>query len=274
MFVVIGRRKQPAPVVMGCAQASTAPRACGYMVRVASRAAQVRRLFFGSAAPPFPCCWRPLDPTRRGCGSFAAPVMATAVRRSALERPASYSRRDAVVQQFLSLADALARRFQQRFAGLIELDDARQVARYELIHAASCVKPGCCTSAAYLKTRIQGALQHYLRDHGRLVRVSRREHEKGIHPWGHQSLDAHGADERPFLDKLASPESDEPASEGLGGSAEALLQRLPANEAAILRLRVLESRSLRSIAAELGVSTMTVSRHEKAALAALREQLA
>jgi hypothetical protein len=31
-----------------------------------------------------------------------------------------------VVQQFLSLADALARRFQQRFAGLIEFDDARQ----------------------------------------------------------------------------------------------------------------------------------------------------
>jgi DNA-directed RNA polymerase specialized sigma subunit len=36
---------------------------------------------------------------------------------------------------------------------------------------------------------------------------------------------------------------------------------------------VLESRSLRSIAAELGVTTMTVSRHEKAALATLREQL-
>ena len=68
--------------------------------------------------------------------------------------------------------------------------------------------------------------------------------------------------------------SKDPASEGLGVSAEALLQRLPANEAAILRLRVLESRSLRSIAAELGVSTMTVSRHQKAALVALPEQLA
>jgi RNA polymerase sigma-B factor len=177
-----------------------------------------------------------------------------------------------VVQQFLSLADALARRVQQRFAGLIELDDARQVASFELIRAAACLKPGCCTSAAFLKRSIHGALQHYLRDHGRLVRVSRREHEKGIHPLGHQSLDAFGADERPFLDKLASPGSEEPVSEGLGVSAEALLQRLPANEAAILRLRVLESRSLRSIAAELGVNTMSVSRHKKAALASLREQ--
>jgi RNA polymerase sigma factor (sigma-70 family) len=53
-----------------------------------------------------------------------------------------------------------------------------------------------------------------------------------------------------------------------------MLQRLPANEAAILRLRVLESRSLQCIAGELGISTMTVSRHEKAALAAMREQLA
>jgi RNA polymerase sigma-B factor len=173
-----------------------------------------------------------------------------------------------VVQQFLSLADALARRFQQRFAGLIELDDARQVARYELIRAAACVKPGCCTTAAFLKQRIYGALQHYLRDQGRLVRVSRREHEKGIHPWGHQSLDALGADERPFLDKLASPVSEEPASESLGVSVEALLQRLPANEAAILRLRVLEGQSLRGFAGELGVSTMTVSRRENAALAA------
>jgi DNA-directed RNA polymerase specialized sigma subunit len=36
---------------------------------------------------------------------------------------------------------------------------------------------------------------------------------------------------------------------------------------------VLESPSLRSITAELGVGVMAVSRREKAALAALREQL-
>jgi DNA-directed RNA polymerase specialized sigma subunit len=102
--------------------------------------------------------------------------MASAVHRSALERPASHSRRDAVVQQFLSLADALARRFQQRFAALIELDDARQAARYELNRAAACLKPGYCTAAAFLKQRIHEALQHYLLDHARLARVSHREH--------------------------------------------------------------------------------------------------
>lgn len=200
--------------------------------------------------------------------------MATAVRRSGLERSVSHSCRDAVVREFLPLADALARRFQRRFPDLIELDDARQVARFELIRAAACLKAGF-HPAPFLKPRIQGALQHYLRDHGRLVRVPRREHEKGIHPLGHQSLDALGPSESSYLDALASPESEEPAaSEGLGVSADGLLQSLPANEAAILRLRVLEGQSLRAVGRELGICSMTVSRHEKAALAVLREQLA
>jgi hypothetical protein len=75
------------------------------MVRVASRAAQGRRVVRWVGCASLLSTWRPLDSTRRGSGSFAAPVMATAVRRSALERPASYSRRDAVVQQFLSLTN-------------------------------------------------------------------------------------------------------------------------------------------------------------------------
>jgi hypothetical protein len=101
---------------------------------------------------------------------------------------------------------------------------------------------------------MQGALQHYLRDHGRLDRASRREHEKGIHPWGHQSLDAVGPGEWPQLDTLASPASEEPVStEDLGVSAGALLQSLPASEAAILRLRVLADQSLRAVSRALGM---------------------
>ena len=64
------------------------------------------------------------------------------------------------------------------------------------------------------------------------------------------------------------------ATEGRSVSIEALVQWLPANEAAIVRPRLLERQSLRRVAGEIGISTMTVSRHEKAALAALREQLA
>ena len=49
---------------------------------------------------------------------------------------------------------------------------------------------------------------------------------------------------------------------------------VPASEAAVLRLRVLEGQSLRRVAGELGICSMTVSRREKAALTKLREQLA
>jgi DNA-directed RNA polymerase specialized sigma24 family protein len=69
------------------------------------------------------------------------------------------------------------------------------------------------------------------------------------------------------------------ARAALVGDLDAIVGRALQKQVALrypsaVRLRVLESRSLRSIAAELGVSVMTVSRHEKAALAALREQLA
>jgi hypothetical protein len=67
------RRQQPAPVVKGCAQASTAPRACGYMVRVASRAAQVRLLFCGSATPPLLGFGGPLTPPEGVLGPLLRP---------------------------------------------------------------------------------------------------------------------------------------------------------------------------------------------------------
>jgi len=114
--VVIGRRQPPAPVVMGCASPPVALWV-GYASLLSTK--------------------RPLEPTRRDSGSIAAPVVATAVRRFAAERPASNSRRDAVAREFLPLADALARRFQRRFADMIKLDDARKVARLELIRAVS-----------------------------------------------------------------------------------------------------------------------------------------
>jgi hypothetical protein len=68
------------------------------------------------------------------------------------------------------------------------------------------------------------------------------------------------ADARPFLDHLASPRSEEPPTEGLGVSAEALRQRLPLHEAAIPRLRVLESArcGVSQARCGLGISIMNV----------------
>ena len=96
----------------------------------------------------------------------------------------------------------------------------------------------------------------------RLVRVSRREHEKGTCPLGHSSLDAPAAGEHSLLEQL--------------------VEQLPAAQATALRLTVLEGLSLRAAAAQLQISPMAESHREvrlatlqaqKKALAALRQQL-
>ncbi len=184
------------------------------------------------------------------------------------------SQADALFQQFLPLADSIARGFAAKSQPLIEPEDARQVAQMQLW--LSCHQVDEPTSApAYLRRCIQGALLHHLRDHGRLVRVSRREHEKGSHPWSHQSLDVMvpGAFSS-ALDLIEAPDS---APEATGPSAaeiEAMLDRLPASQAAVIRLHILQGHSLRQVAAELGISPMSAHRREKAGLASLRAELA
>ena len=113
----------------------------------------------------------------------------------------------------------------------------------------------------YLRRCITGALQHHLRDRVRLVRISRREHEKGTWPLGHTSLDAPAAE--PSLEASLT-----------GPALEQLVEQLPAAQATALRLTVLEGLSLRAAAAQLQISPMVVQRAQKKALAALRQQLA
>lgn len=181
---------------------------------------------------------------------------------------------DALFQQFLPLADSIARGFAAKSQPLIEFEDARQVAQMQLWLSCHQVHDPA-TAPGYLRRCIQGALLHHLRDHGRLVRISRREHEKGTHPWGHQSLDVMvPGTSSSRLDLIEAPDS---APEATGPSAavvEAMLDRLPANQAAVIRLHILQGRSFRQVAAELGISPISAQRREKAGLAALRQQLA
>ena len=55
---------------------------------------------------------------------------------------------------------------------------------------------------------------------------------------------------------------------------EALLDRLPAAQAAIIRLSVLEGQSLRQIGQQLGMSAMSVQRHRQRGLTAIKAELA
>ena len=145
--------------------------------------------------------------------------------------------RDALVLEHLPLTDALASDAARRLFPLVEREDLIQVAREALVRSAPRCRAGE-PAGPYLRRRIAGALHHHLRDRVRLVRISRREHEKGTWPPGHTSLDAPAAGESSLLEQL--------------------VEQLPAAQATVLRLTVLEGLSLRAAAAQLQISPMAV----------------
>ena len=206
---------------------------------------------------------------------------ASSSRRQQQSTPLSSSAlraRNALVLEHLSLADALASAAARSLFPLVEREDLIQVAREALVRSAPRCRAGE-PAAPYLRRCITGALQHHLRDRVRLVRISRREHEKGTCPLGHISLDATAdatADGEPcLLDQLAAPEAEPAISEAMNGLAlEQLVEQLPAAQATALRLTVLEGLSIRQAAERLEISCMSVQRAQKKAIAALRQQLA
>lgn len=82
--------------------------------------------------------------------------------------------RDAMVVDHLSLADSLARRYVGRGE---ELDDLVQVARMGLVHAAQRYDPGRGDFTAFAVPTMTGELKRHFRDHGWLVRPTRRTQE-------------------------------------------------------------------------------------------------
>ena len=203
-----------------------------------------------------------------GVGFFAVPHVASpapSFRRQQQSPPLSRSTllaRDALVLEHLPLADALASAAAWRLFPLVEREDLIQVAREALVRSAPRCRAGE-PAGPYLRRCITGALQHHLRDRVRLVRISRREHEKGTWPLGHTSLDAPAAGELSLLEQLAAPVAEPTLEASLTGPAlEQLVDQLPAAQATALRLTVLEGLSLRAAAAQLQISPMAVSHRE------------
>ena len=209
-----------------------------------------------------PCSW--------GWGSAPSPKVASLPSRQ--QKAPALQARDALVLQHLPLADAIASAAAHRLFPLVERDDLLQVAREALVRSIPRLRSGE-PAERYLRRCIQGALHHHLRDRVRLVRISRREHEKGTCPLGHRSLDLCPAaeGEESLLDQLVAPAPPSPDGEML--VLEQLLDQLPAAQAAALRLTVLEGLSLRAAGTQLGISAMTVQRAQQRAIAALRQQL-
>ncbi len=184
----------------------------------------------------------------------------------------STHQRNALVLAHLSLADSIGAATARRLFPLVERDDLIQVAREALVRSAPRCRPGE-PAAPYLRRCITGALQHHLRDRVRLVRVSRREHEKGIHPLAHLSLDLCPDGQHSLLELLPAPEPAFPASPAEDPGLEALVELLPAGQAAALRFTVLEGLSLRQAASRLGISATSVQRAQRRALASLRRHV-
>jgi len=179
--------------------------------------------------------------------------------------------RDALVLEHLPLADAIASRTARRLFPLVERDDLIQVARMALVLCAPRCQPDA-PAAPYLRRCIEGALHHHLRDRVRLVRVPRQLHEQGQCPLGHLSLDAAAEGMAPLVEQLAAEAPEEPSGPD-ALALEALVEQLPAAQAAALRLTLINGLSLRAAAQQLGISAIAVQRAQKKAVAALRLQL-
>ena len=180
--------------------------------------------------------------------------------------------RDALILQFLDMADWLARRFCRRWVDLVDPEEIQQEARLELVRAASAVGRRE-TAGPYIQKRINGALSHWLRDRSRLVRMPRRIQEREWVPVRHYSLDrpVGNGEAETFLDLLAAPESEEEPEDN--SALDQLLDQLPAAEAAVLRLSVLRGRSISDAARDLGICRQTASRRVGLALKRLREAM-
>jgi RNA polymerase sigma-B factor len=176
------------------------------------------------------------------------------------------------VLEHLALADGIAAGFARRYADLVERDDLIQEARLELVRAAARCQGN--RPQPYLRRCIQGALQHHLRDRALLVRLPARQ--RGAVPWRHLSLDGPLPGELAGrMEQLLTVERPEPLSDGEGAEGrwselEALLAALPPDQAAAVRLTLVEGLSLRAASAQLGVSRSTVHRAQQEGCEALK----
>ncbi len=184
----------------------------------------------------------------------------------------SLGHRDALVHAHLPLADGIAAGFAQRYSDLVDRDDLIQEARLELVRAAARCHGN--RPQPYLRRCISGALQHHLRDRALLVRLPARQ--RGAVPWRHLSLDAPlPAELAGRLEQLLVAEGQEEQLEGEGAESrlpemKALLAGLPPDQAAAVRLTLVEGLSLRAASAQLGVSRSTVHRAQQRGVEGLR----
>ena len=218
---------------------------------------------------------------------------------------------DQIVELYLPLADGIARRYRNKG---VEVDDLVQVARLALVKAVTRydVDTGGAFAAFAVPT-ISGEIKRYFRDHGWMVRPSRRVQELRITarscrlrleqgsatPPRKPSSPKRWASLRKLDEADANDSSFRPLSiDAPGGPSEGMslagavavpdldlehvcdhvalsdaLSGLDERTRQVLRLRFVEEKTQRCIAEQLGASQMQVSRLLKRTLESLRECL-
>lgn len=207
--------------------------------------------------------------------------------------------REQVVLAGLPLAESIARRYRGRGA---DHEDLLQVARLGLVKAAHAYRPKSPAGfSAFARPTIAGEIKHYFRDHAWVVRPPRSllELQREVAECRRSLAQRHGravTDEEVATalgvelqrvraaslsaaayraasdDLLADQEAPDDAFDQVLDrlAVRALLESVDAPDARLLRLRFAEGRSQASIAAELGISQMQVSRLLAALLGRLR----
>jgi RNA polymerase sigma-B factor len=162
------------------------------------------------------------------------------------------------IEAHLPLVRALALRFARRGE---PLDDLVQAGCIGLIHAVDRHDPALGAFEAYAVPTITGEIQRHLRDRGSVIRVPPRVLAEA----GRPRLDPLADDDGPPADPI-------PAVDARLTLA-AALRTLPLHERRIVLLWLVGERSQRSIATEVGLSQIHVSRLLRRALERLRPYL-
>lgn len=220
--------------------------------------------------------------------------------------------RNAVAEEYLYLAQAVARRFTGRG---VDLEDLIQVASIALLHAIERfdVDKGLAFTTFAMPT-LTGEVRNYLRDKSRLVRLPRRGsellpriarereafwQENAREPSVTELAERLGLSPDDVIDAMEmqrttqamsldmTPTEDGPTLESLLGEEDDAFEQIESNDMIthmlsmlegtsrfVIEERFLRQRSQRDVAKDLGVSQMQVSRLERRALAYLRGRFA
>lgn len=206
------------------------------------------------------------------------------------------------VEEHLPQADAVAARYAGRG---VERDDLVQVARLALVKAAARFRPERGTAfGAYAEPTIRGEIKRYFRDHGWLVRPTRRVQELAARLRGERARLRQSLRREPTVSEVAAAVGVTTAEAGQAQAAAAgyeavplgdldhagpvedhahrselrwalrqAVARLSPREREVVRLTFVEERSQRQVGRILGVSQMQVSRVLRSVVGRLRREL-